>query len=59
MQTKAEIEEQLGQAAMRMRQVSKAAKDQAAAKASEPAELPRSDLGQTQGAPGPVIQPQR
>ena len=59
MQTQAEIEEQLGQAADRMRQVSKAAKDQEAKASQEPADAPLPDLGQPVTAPGAVIKTER
>ena len=47
MHTAAEIEELLGQAADHMREVSKAAKDQAARDIGEPADVPTPPLGDT------------
>lgn len=58
MQTAKEIEAQLTEATVRMREVSKAAKDQAAKTGQEPTEVPGPDLGQPVVAPLPVGKPQ-
>lgn len=57
MHTGAEIEALLGEAAQRMRQVSKAAKDQAARDTGEPADVPQPPLGDVTQATGPTGKP--
>lgn len=59
MKTAQEIEAELGQAADRMRLVSKAAKDQAARQSGEPVDVATPNLGDTIPAPGATIQTQR
>lgn len=54
MHTQAEIEEQLSQAATRMREVSKAAKDQANRGGEEPTDVPQAPLGDAIDAPNVV-----
>lgn len=54
-----EIEEKLQQAADRLQQVNKAAKDQAARQSSEPADIAQANLGDAIPAPAATIQTQR
>jgi len=57
--TAAEIEAQLSKAAQRMREVSKAAKDQAARDTGEPSDVPQPPLGDAVPATSPQGKPQR